>query len=152
MPQPIAPSASSSSAANRPPPQLQALPPDAFAQSYPLFKDLLADLIRETGGAYSLNGIFENIRSGKWIFWVVWSGEVEACFVTELSVGMTGVKTCSIPWCTGAGAKRWVPLLSEVEQWARREGCSRFELVTRKGWAKHLQDFKMTHVVLEKEI
>lgn len=113
---------------------------------------LLAEMIERHHGELSLYGVADRFLSRDWIMWLVWAGEVRAVLATELYHDVGGEKRCRIPFCTGHGARQWVGLLSRIEDWARSEGCQRLDMIARKGWAKHLPDYKMTHVLLEKAL
>lgn len=112
---------------------------------------LLADMERRHDGEITLKAVIEKCVTRNWVMWLVIAGtEVLAVTCAELYVDVGGMKRCRLPFCTGDGASRWVHLLETIEGWARREGCQKFDLIARKGWAKHLPDYKLTHVVLEK--
>ena len=55
---------------------------------------------------------------------------------------------------TGRQRHKWQHLISEVENFAKEEGCDMIELIARPGWQRvlNLFDYKRTHVVLEKKI
>jgi hypothetical protein len=42
--------------------------------------------------------------------------------------------------------------LDELERYATAQGCNGMRIYGRKGWARKLPDYKMTHVLLEKVI
>lgn len=113
---------------------------------------LLEDVVERHQGELSMAGIAGKFSRKEWILWLVWDGSIRAVLATELYHDVGGMKRCRVPFCTGAEAKKWVHLLSEIEAWARSEGCEKFDMIARKGWAKHLQDYRMTHVVLEKDL
>lgn len=113
---------------------------------------LLGDVVRRHEGELSVNGIVDRIAKREWILWLVFNGDVQAILATELYFDVGGAKRCRIPFCTGDGARGWVHLLDGIEAWAREEGCTKLDMIARKGWAKHLPDYRMTHVVLEKDL
>lgn len=137
-------------------PALEAVPPHLLVAVLrePKVARLLADVIERHRGELSFEGIVAKLRTPRgWILWVVAEGsDVKAILATELYFDVGGMKRCRIPFCTGEDAKTWVHLLSEIEAWARENGCSKLDMIARKGWAKHLQDYRMTHVVLEKDL
>ena len=145
------PSPTTSAAAK---PQLVAVDPRRVREALelPAVRALLADMVQRHHGELSMYGIAERLLSGEWIMWLVWAGEVRAVLATELYHDVGGEKRCRIPFCTGAGARQWVSLLSVIEDWARSEGAVRIDMIARKGWAKHLPDYRMTHIVLEKAL
>lgn len=117
----------------------------------PAVRGLLIELVERHHGELSLKGIYQRLMTD-WVLWLVWTGEVKAVLATELYFDVGGMKRCRIPFCTGSGAKQWVHLLAEIEAWARAEGCKKLDVIARKGWARQLPDYKMTHVLLEKAL
>jgi hypothetical protein len=55
---------------------------------------------------------------------------------------------------TGRQRLKWQHLISEIEDFAKENGCKMMELIARPGWQRVLKifDYKRTHVVLEKQI
>ncbi len=151
QPQQTAHSGTSSSAA-KPSPQLIAIPPDKLAVVLPMIADLLAGVIDRSNGRYSAEGVLDHLTSQRWTLWVVFDGEPRAIVATELYLDVSGIKCCMIRFCTGRDAAEWTHLLARIEAWARAEGCSKLDMIARKGWARHLPDYKMTHILLEKDL
>lgn len=105
-------------------------------------------VVARSNGEFSLEGIAERLLTGEWQLWVVFDGSYRAVLATEL----TKEGIARVHFATGRGAEDWKHLIGEIEEWARDNGSSRLRMYARKGWAKHLPDFKMTHVVLEKDL
>ncbi len=104
--------------------------------------------------------VFDLAKEGKFQIWVLWDKEQKkteqkyfGVVVTELIKRKFG-KVCHIYIMTGRQRNKWQHLISEVENFAKEEGCKMMELIARPGWQKvlNLFDYKRTHVVLEKEI
>jgi len=104
--------------------------------------------------------VFDLAKEGKFQIWVLWDKEQKkteqkyfGVVVTELIKRKFG-KVCHIYIMTGRQRHKWQHLISEVENFAKEEGCKMMELIARPGWQKvlNLFDYKRTHVVLEKEI
>jgi hypothetical protein len=60
-------------------------------------------------------------------------------------------RTCTLIVFAGDYA-RCIEYLPTLEQFGRREGCSRFVILGRKGWKRRLADYRQPYVVLEKEL
>lgn len=143
-------SASSSSEGK---PQLVAVPPMKLQALWPHIGHLFAEVVARPGSGWTLESMVDNVLAERWQLWMVWNGKPMALCATELGIQDDGAKVCHIRWCTGEGARDFVPvLLPPIEAWAREEGCIGMKAVTRKGWARHLGDYKMTHVLLEKAL
>ena len=104
--------------------------------------------------------VFDLTKQGKFQLWVLWDKKQKitankyfGVVVTELIKRKFG-KVCHIYIMTGRQRHKWQHLISEVENFAKEEGCKMMELIARPGWQKvlNLFDYKRTHVVLEKKI
>ena len=113
---------------------------------------LMESVAERSKGKFSVPGILEAIACQRWQLWIVWDGSVRAIVATELYRSPSNMKCCTIHFATGREAAGWTHHLDEIEVWAREEGCARIELIARKGWAKHLPAYKMSHVFLEKDL
>ena len=80
----------------------------------------------------------------------LWCGRASV-IVTEL-IAYPRLKACRIWLAGGDMAELTKEMLPDVEAWASAEGCTRMEVVGRKGWARVLSDYREPSVVLEKEI
>jgi len=104
--------------------------------------------------------VYDLLKEGKFQLWILWDRKQKlttnkyfGVVVTELIKRKFG-KVCHIYIMTGRQRHKWQHLISEVENFAKEEGCKMMELIARPGWQKvlNLFDYKRTHVVLEKEI
>lgn len=131
---------------------LQQIPKQHVRDVYPLVRDLMRKVCARSDGRYAEAPIARKLLAGDWQLWLVWNGSVKAIVVTELYLDVSGLKCCMIRVCTGRGAKDWTHLIADIEDWARREGCAKLDMIARKGWARELPDYRMTHVMLEKDL
>lgn len=115
-----------------------------------MVQPFLESIAERSDGRYSVPGMLDRISRQDWQLWMVWDGTPRAVVLTELYRDISGLMCCMVRACTGHGAKDWTPLLSQIEDWARENGCQRMDMLARKGWARHLPDYKMSHVFLEK--
>jgi len=135
-------------------PILRQVPPEFLAQVWPDVASWIAGVVERSDGRWSIEIMARQFVSGDWQMWVVWNGEnVSAVIGTELySYDGTGMQAARIVFTTGTGAAKWSHLIADIEQWARDQGAVKFEMMARKGWAKFMPDYKMTHVLLEKDL
>lgn len=133
-------------------PVLQAIPPQHLGEVFPLVAPLMEKIVERYQGRFSIPGMLEHFARAEWQLWVVWDGSVRAIVGTELYREVSGLKCCKIQFATGREAAGWTHLLGQIEAWARDEGCARMDMIARKGWAKHLPEYKMTHIWLEKDL
>lgn len=131
---------------------LQKVPIEHAQSVIPHVLDRLTAIVNRSGDRYSVAALAQLIVSGEFQLWVIGDDAVKAVLLTELFFAPSGKKVASIRAATGDGAEGWLHLLPELEAWAKSEGCHCIEAVARKGWARRLTDYKMTHVILEKEL
>lgn len=95
------------------------------------------------------------VLGGLQLLWLAVSavseGAIEAAVTTQL-INDGGCKICVLVACSGQQRERWLPLLEQIEDYARGEGCSRMRIYGRKGWERVLDGYKTQHVVLEKQL
>ena len=105
-------------------------------------------------GRHGMSSLLQDIMQDNIQLWaVVIDRQIKAVIGTHLRDYPTGVRTCCIDFAGGAGFRRWVePVLETIEEYARFNECQRVETFARKGWAKYMQEYKLTHVHMEKEL
>ena len=134
-------------------PILRQVPVPYLAQVWPDISSWISGVVERSDGRWSVELIAKQFLSGNWQLWVVWDGEAVAAVIgTEIYVEGTGMNLARVVFTTGTGAAKWTHLLSDIEDWARDQGAVKLEMMARKGWAKHLPAYKMTHVLLEKDL
>ena len=133
-------------------PVLQQIGPDQIEAAWSMIEGALAGVAERTNGRWTLDGLAMRFLERKWQLWIVWDGRCRAVLGTELHLEMDGSKTCDIKFCTGGHSLEWVHLIAHMELWAQAEGCARLKMLARKGWAKRLPDYHMSHVQLEKAL
>jgi hypothetical protein len=81
-------------------------------------------------------------------------GPISAVAVTKLQQLESGVKQASITLLGGEDESLGglLKLRNELEAWAKVEGCNRFRVYGRRGWAKRLPDYQLKICVLTKEL
>jgi hypothetical protein len=85
--------------------------------------------------------------------WLAWGEIPEAVCVTQISNTSKG-KHCSIWIMVGGNMACWVHLMTDLEAWAKREGCNLMRHEARAGWSKILKSrgYECPHLILEKEL
>ena len=134
-------------------PILRQVPLPYLGKVWPDISSWVAGVVERSDGRWSIEIIAKQLLNGTWQLWVVWDGEnVAAVIATELYSEATGLPLARVVFTTGTGAAKWSHLIADIEDWARGQGARKLEMMARKGWAKHLQSYKMTHVLLEKDL
>lgn len=133
--------------------QLVYLPRQAFGKTWPVIEPLVGSVIERSGGRVSIETLMNAVSDGSQHVWAVWDGhEIRALVGAEVGTVPTGLKICTINFATGRDSHEWLHLLDEIEEWARSIGCGKIEMWARKGWQRKLPDYRMTHVLLERDL
>lgn len=120
---------------------------------------MLDKAIAYTEGATTIEHEFEELSAGRKQLWLVIDNEstdppnktMAAC-VSSLEKNEDGSKTAWINLTGGENMKAWCDLRERFAEWAKAEGCKDIRLWARKGWAKYLLDFKLTHYLMRREL
>jgi hypothetical protein len=92
------------------------------------------------------------VLDGAQLLWVAADRQaIWAAAVTQLSHA-NGEKFCTIVACGGRERARWLPLKAALETFAEAEGCAAIRIHGRRGWARELPDYRLTRILLEKEL
>jgi hypothetical protein len=103
-------------------------------------------------GKYDADDIRTGLASGEDQLWVWKSPTAFAVGITRLS-NYPKQRVCTIRIATGTNSREWRDeAVRTIEKWAKANGCDAMELCARKGWARHLKGYDMTHVYLEKPL
>jgi hypothetical protein len=112
----------------------------------------IADACKRSRGKFDEHDIRRGLLERDDQLWI-WRSE------TAFAVGVTRLVrhpkqlVCAIRIVTGRNRHEWEKeCMSQIEHWARSQGCDAMELQARPGWMKALPDYDMTHVILEKRL
>ncbi len=135
--------------------KLVQIPGDKAEEAWPLVQERIEDATKRSNGRFTSESILEEIKDSRQQLWVIWDDkkrDVRAVGVSQLLIYPSGLKIADVVILTGDGRKEWKHLVEEFEAWARREECGLIQMYARKGWAKELPDFRLSHVLLEKKL
>lgn len=127
--------------------------PDTLEEYWIKTRSMIADACKRSFGAYEAIDVMREIAMGKMTLWVAEDEKVRGLAITEF-IKYPRAKVCVVVCCTGTKLKEWLHYLSEIEAWAKSQGCNRIRPICRKGWAKLLakMDYKPGHIELEKAL
>ena len=94
------------------------------------------------------------IRYGKVLLWIAIEedgGEIHAAMTTEL-VPMRPGLVCWMCQCGGDRMLDWSRFHTEIEDYAKKEGCVKVILRGRSGWRRILPGYSVKTVQLEKTL
>jgi hypothetical protein len=106
----------------------------------------------QKGRLSEFDDVKRSVFSGSALLWVITEDAVIlGAGVTELST-VHGEKFCTIVACGGRDKDRWLATKERIERYARDEGCHTMRIYGRRGWAREFPDYKLSRVLLEKEL
>lgn len=128
----------------------------AVATWWPLVRKSVSDAVDHGTSIFDADSVRSALERGDMQLWIVWDGppdepNIRAIAVTEIRIGPRA-KVCGVFLCTGYGRQDWQQHLSTIEAWAASIGCDRMSLCARPGWKRVLPEYRMTHVMLEKDL
>lgn len=133
--------------------QLVGVPADKIEEAWPHVRDLIERACMRSSGRYSAEGFKRRLLNREQQLWLSWHEGIEALAITEICTYQdTGLKTCHVIVGIGRSRRNWSNFHLLVGEWAKGQGCTLMEAVTRPGWARELVDFRKTHVTLERAL
>lgn len=127
------------------------VPPDMASEVWPHVSEMLTAAVIRTGLNHPQD-IENSVKGGHALLWIYGRGkEVEAAMTTELLETVIG-KVCQIGCVGGENMGDWLRFLGHVEGYARDEGCVAIRAIGRKGWARVLDNYEVTNIVLERRL
>lgn len=124
--------------------------PDRVHEFWPHARELIHKATRRTNLNHFLD-IEYDVLSGDGLLWLAWSGKIEAAATTILIETETE-KVCVLTACGGEDMKQWLPLFSQIEAYAKQEGCARVRIYGRRGWSRVLKGYDVTNYVMERTL
>lgn len=129
------------------------VPADKLEAAWPHIAPFAEKMAADSNGKVSAIGILSAGLSGAYRIWVVLGDDGNPVALVVLKIiQYERVKVCRFIGCVGIGRKRWAQMKSEIEEWAKADGCDYSVMECRKGWAREFPDYKLTHVILEKAL
>lgn len=131
--------------------ELVCVPPDRVNEFWPYTRHLILSAIRRTGLSDPAD-VEMDVLNGDQLLWFAWSGNtIEAAATTQLTT-IKDKQVCTLTACGGSDMRRWLPLFSQIEQYAKNEGCCCVRIYGRRGWQRVLEGYQPKHVVLERAL
>jgi hypothetical protein len=95
--------------------------------------------------------VFSGLALAQYHLWVLRDESILAAGVTEFRHYPTGLRTLAALLLGGSDMRDWVHLWSDVETWAKQQGCTKIEITGRRGWTRVL-GWKETTIDMEKDL
>lgn len=129
------------------------LHPEEISGTWPILETAMQFVEQHWRGLWTAEAIRRRAESGEWQIWVLSeNGALLAVCGSCIVLTDAGEKWAEILFCAGAGRVLWQEKVSEFEDWARAEGCTRVRSVFRKGWLRLLPGYRATNVFVEKDL
>lgn len=123
---------------------------------------LLVKAIDKTNSGYTLRERLRNLDlrapgPGRDLLWAAYTFDdgvlcVSAVCVTQIVQCDDGALELQIILLGGHDVEGFLPLIQDLEQWAASRGATKSRIYGRKGWTKHLSDYRITSYIFEKPI
>lgn len=133
-------------------PQLVCVPPDKLISIWGRVEGLL-QFAYENDGDESFNSLKGDLFGNCALLWlVIESDQIVGAIATSIFATQKGKKLCRIRACAGRDFGRWKHLISEIEAFAKAEGCTHSRIEGRLGWKKMFPEYKEPYVILERRL
>ncbi|MBP1091951.1 hypothetical protein [Bradyrhizobium diazoefficiens] len=127
--------------------ELICVDPDRIFDFWRFARPLILAAIERTGLS-EFASIENQVLSGEQLLWLAWDGSaILAAATTHLTRDV-----CTITACSGHDRKRWLPLIEQIENYAKAEGALRTRIIGRRGWERVLSAYRAQFVILEKDV
>lgn len=129
--------------------------PDVLGTLWKRIQPVMKSAYETSNGRLDAASTFKMIHDGTLKMWCIYDDENDIVYGlvgTSVTGYETGKKFLTIHFCVGRDRKKWMHLLETIEQYGRDKGCTGIDFWCRKGWQSELPDYKMTHVLLEKDL
>ncbi len=121
-----------------------------------MIEPLLRKAFEASDDTVTFDGVVRDIMAKNRQLWVAGNEGEDICAVavTSLQQCESGLKQASITLLGGdyGNLVELLKLRSELEAWAKVEGCTRFRIYGRRGWARRLLDYDLKICVLSKDL
>jgi hypothetical protein len=131
--------------------ELVCVDPQRIHAIWPRVAHLIHGAVKRTNLSHTLD-IERDVLAGNGLLWLAWDGRAVKAAATTALINTDAEKACIITACGGDDRRQWLPLLANIERYARDEGCISIRIHGRKGWARVLDGYRIQHVILRKDL
>lgn len=126
--------------------KLVRLPADGLELAWPLLAPFVEQMAERFPDDWPVRETWRQGIEGILSFWVIWEPEERKAYGvvgTRLGEKVSGKRVLSIEIVGGEDHKRWVHLISDLEDYAKANGCQRVDIRGRGGWARSLDGYRL---------
>jgi len=131
--------------------ELVCVDPKRVHEVWPRVRHLIARAVLRTQLSHTADIAYDTLHGGG-LLWLAWDGATIRAAATTVLADTDAARVCVLTACGGEGRAAWLPLLAQIEAYAKAEGCACVRIYGRKGWARVLKDYRVDHVILQKEL
>lgn len=128
--------------------------PAAVDDIWPHVQGFIESAFDHSRGDDNAEIVLAELKAQTSLLWFVWernARSILAALTTKLIKTPRGL-VCRITSCGGIHLDRWSTLLSQIEEYAKAEGCISVRIEGRKGWKAIFPDYAERWVMLEKRL
>jgi hypothetical protein len=131
--------------------RLHCVDPQSVDLIWPLVGKLIWSAMKRTSIS-DFDMLVADVLTGRALLWIATNdADVKAAAVTQISKA-NGRKHCTIIACGGVDHRDWLPLIEQIEDYARRENCAAMRLFGRNGWSRLMPDYKIVGHITERTL
>ncbi len=131
--------------------QAQGIPADMYPPISHLIRPILEKFTGD--GAHTVEDFEAMIADRSAQCWIGGEGgKIKVVCLTQIVPDR--LRTCQISFCGGEDFRDWISLIETIAAFAKSEGCARFRVLSRPGYAKFLAQHGLikTHDVLDRSL
>lgn len=112
----------------------------------------IADMLEPTtDNRCTLENVYDNLMSGEWSLLSINDNDKPVVLATVAYNYYPNSTSLNLILLAG-GSDNWSPLMVQLEEIARSNGCNEIEITGRKGWQRVLPDYEFSHITLRKSL
>jgi hypothetical protein len=131
--------------------ELVCVDPKRAHDIWPHISHLIRRAVTRTNLSHSADIEYDVLHGGG-LVWLAWDGRTIKAAATTTLIETDADKVCVVTACAGEGMPVWLPLLGEIEAYAKAEDCACVRIYGRKGWARVLKNYHIAHIILERAL
>jgi hypothetical protein len=127
---------------------LALIPAEEVRKVAHLVRSLVENACKFSGGRFDPDEVIAacagenpNWKAQLWISGYSGGGEpttLDSIAVTQISIFSTGLRVLEVALVAGRDAHSWLQYEDRFVDWAAKQGCTRMQMIGRRGWAKVL--------------
>ena len=125
------------------------IPREHIEDVWDLAVPMLQKAMDRMPGVYCMRELKSKCMDGTYVLW--FSQKAKCALIIKVSQ-YHSYKACAIVMVGGNDLENWIDELSEIEQYAKSQGCKEMVVSGRRGWERILKDYKFDSVTVVKEL